>query len=160
MDQYFSKLSQIILCEFMKLWNEHLTSLALARLNVLSQNEHLKGFSPVWICSCFLNWLGWINRLSQTSHLNLCEFSSLIWVLSWCFICDGSLNFLSQNLHGKGLSPVWTFSWCLKLPGFWNFFLQYLHVYFLLHSLTFLAKSRTSEQMDKALLKIECNENT
>ena len=125
------------------------TFLDFTHLNFLSQNWHLNGFSPVCISSCFFNWLGWINLLSQTSHLNLCEFSSLMWVLSWCFKCDGSLKAFSQNLHGKGLSPVWTFSWFLKLPGFWNFFSQYLHEYFLLHSFTCLAKSRTSEEMHK-----------
>ena len=131
---------------FVKLCNEHLTSLLLARPNVLSQNEHLKGFSPVWICSCFFTSLGWINLLSQKLHLNGLW---LVWEAYSClFKCDGSLKVFSQTSHWNGLSPVWTFSWLLKGPGVLNFLSQYLQEYFLLQSLVCSSKARTSEEMD------------
>ena len=132
--------------EFEKQCDEHLTFLALDCLNDLSQNWHLKGFSPVWIFSCFLKSPGWINLLSQKLHIT---GLLLVWVFSWCFKCDGFLKLFSQTWHEKGLSSVWIFSWCFFSPGFMNFFSQYSHEYFFLHSLTCWAKSRRSEEMDE-----------
>ena len=46
-------------------------------LNDFWQKEHWNGFSPIWNCSCTINWCDDLNAFWQTEHWN---FYSLIWV--------------------------------------------------------------------------------
>ena len=46
-------------------------------LNDFWQKEHWNGFSPIWNCSCTINWYDDLNAFWQTEHWN---FYSLIWV--------------------------------------------------------------------------------
>ena len=74
--------------------------------NVLLQDLHSKGFSPVWILSCLFSLLSSENFLLQDLHWN--GFSPVC-ILSWILRYQDCWNALLHVLHSYGLSPVWVF---------------------------------------------------
>ena len=72
-----------------------------------------------------------ITFVTQFRPPGLYLFSLLfrLWISSYSDLFDIARNFLLQNLHPKGFSPVWTLSWSFKPCPSLNFFMQNLQWY-------------------------------
>ena len=80
-------------------------------INLLLQNEHLYGFSFVWVLMCLVRLLLTENLLSQNEHLN---GFSLVWVLMWILRSPNWKNLLSHSLQTNDLILSWTILTCVS----------------------------------------------
>ena len=77
--------------------------------NAFSQTSQTYGFSPEWIRSCRLMWLGWTKVLPQSRQL---YGRSFVWILIWVFKSYRLKKPFPQSLHACGLSFKWSLLTC------------------------------------------------
>jgi hypothetical protein len=78
-----------------------------ASLKFLPRDEHLYGFSPVWI----LVWSVRDDLVPDFSHKEQLIGFSPVWILTLLLRNDESLEDLPQNEQLNGFSPVWILIW-------------------------------------------------